>query len=170
LGVRPEGCPGEAMMATAMCAVVHVLAMTPTSSIPASGVVRLRGPAIPRFLPVMDEPQDVARFKLQGAGRLGRRTLRMDFTCRACGGRTSRLINPEAYAKGVCMVQCGECKKYHLVADNIDYLESGFKNVVEWGKANGIPDILMKGAEQLPRADTQVSEEEGPDDKVTGMG
>jgi hypothetical protein len=50
-----------------------------------------------------------------GAGRLGRRTTRLDFTCKACDTRTTRYINPEAYKKGVCIVQCAnpECGKRH---------------------------------------------------------
>lgn len=43
-----------------------------------------------------------------------------------------------------------------MIADNIDYLERGFKNVVEYGKANGIPGILLKGAVELPRSEVSV--------------
>ena len=47
-----------------------------------------------------------------------------------------------------------------MIADNLDYLERGFKNIVEWGKANGIPGILLRGAAQLPRSEVVVTEGE----------
>jgi hypothetical protein len=49
-----------------------------------------------------------------------------------------------------------------VIADNIDWLERGFKNVVEWGKANGVPDIMLQGAETVPRSDVTVSDEAQP--------
>lgn len=45
-----------------------------------------------------------------------------------------------------------------MIADNIDYYERGFRNVVEWGKANGIPGILMKQAVELPRSEVTVTD------------
>jgi len=69
-----------------------------------------------RLLAADEQPQnDVARVKLDGVGRLGRRTTRIDFTCQACGSRTSRMINPEAYRTGVVIVQCASppCSKHH---------------------------------------------------------
>ncbi|KAJ1635533.1 DNL zinc finger-domain-containing protein [Pavlovales sp. CCMP2436] len=101
-------------------------------------------------------------------GPSGRRTMRIDFTCRACDSRTSRMINPEAFARGVCIVQCAntKCAKHHIIADNIDFLERGFKNVIEWGKANGVPGILMEGAEQLARHEILI--EDMVDSKADG--
>lgn len=55
-------------------------------------------------------------------------------------------------------MQCEHCGKHHIIADNLDYIERGFKNVVEWGKANGIPDILLRDVEQLTREQTTVEE------------
>ena len=40
---------------------------------------------------------------LEGASR---RSMLVGFTCDACGGRTERLVNPLAWAKGMVIVQC----------------------------------------------------------------
>jgi hypothetical protein len=58
-----------------------------------------------------------------------------------------------------------------VIADNIDFLERGFANVVEWAKANGLPSVLLAGAEQLPRSMTVLTEEEeGEADQAQGDG
>ena len=35
----------------------------------------------------------------------------------AAGGRTERLVNPIAWDRGMVIVQCGECKVWHKIAD-----------------------------------------------------
>ena len=39
-----------------------------------------------------------------------RRTLRVAFTCDACGARTEKPVNPRALARGTVYVQCGSCE------------------------------------------------------------
>ncbi|XP_078168662.1 zim17-type zinc finger protein isoform X1 [Carex rostrata] len=50
---------------------------------------------------------------------LPRRSLLVQFTCDACGERTSRLINRIAYEKGTVFLQCGGCQVYHKFVDNL---------------------------------------------------
>ena len=57
---------------------------------------------------------------LEGASR---RSMLVSFTCNACGGRTERLVNPLAWAKGMVIVQCEQCKAWHKVADSQNMVE-----------------------------------------------
>lgn len=83
---------------------------------PAAHRVAPRAPSLCAGLRLLAEP-------VEGSGRLGRRTTRIDFTCKACGSRTTRMINPEAYLTGVVIVQCGSatCGKHHGEADAPNY-------------------------------------------------
>lgn len=54
---------------------------------------------------------------------LPRRRLQLSFTCDACGARTQRLINPNAYARGTVFVQCAGCEVYHKLVDNLGLIE-----------------------------------------------
>lgn len=57
---------------------------------------------------------------LQGASR---RSMLVGFTCDACGGRTERLVNPLAWAKGMVIVQCEHCNAWHKIADANNMVE-----------------------------------------------
>ena len=57
---------------------------------------------------------------LQGASR---RSMLVGFTCDACGGRTERLVNPLAWAKGMVIVQCEQCNAWHKIADANNMVE-----------------------------------------------
>lgn len=57
---------------------------------------------------------------LEGASR---RSMLVGFTCDACGGRTERLVNPLAWAKGMVIVQCEHCKAWHKIADANNMVE-----------------------------------------------
>lgn len=62
-------------------------------------------------------PQDVAmRLPLSSSPR---RTMKIRFTCNACGFRTARAINPNAYATGTVFVQCEGCQVHHKLVDNL---------------------------------------------------
>lgn len=52
-----------------------------------------------------------------------RRSMLVGFTCNACGGRTERLVNPLAWAKGMVIVQCEHCKAWHKIADANNMVE-----------------------------------------------
>lgn len=52
-----------------------------------------------------------------------RRSMLVGFTCDACGGRSERLVNPLAWAKGMVIVQCAHCKAWHKIADANNMVE-----------------------------------------------
>lgn len=47
---------------------------------------------------------------------VARRSKLVSFTCNLCGGRTSRLVNPIAWEKGLVMAQCAKCKVWHVLS------------------------------------------------------
>eukprot|EP00232_Nephroselmis_pyriformis_P003755 CAMPEP_0182914926 /NCGR_PEP_ID=MMETSP0034_2-20130328/38821_1 /TAXON_ID=156128 /ORGANISM="Nephroselmis pyriformis, Strain CCMP717" /LENGTH=143 /DNA_ID=CAMNT_0025051717 /DNA_START=299 /DNA_END=731 /DNA_ORIENTATION=+ len=51
-----------------------------------------------------------------------RRSLQMTFTCNSCEGRTTRLVSPNAMAKGTVYVQCGTCETWHQIVDNLNLI------------------------------------------------
>eukprot|EP00271_Cylindrocystis_brebissonii_P004908 TRINITY_DN16831_c0_g1_i1.p1 TRINITY_DN16831_c0_g1~~TRINITY_DN16831_c0_g1_i1.p1 ORF type:complete len:274 (-),score=42.42 TRINITY_DN16831_c0_g1_i1:1149-1970(-) len=61
------------------------------------------------------EPGKTAKFQLP----MPRRRVQLTFTCDACGGRTSRMVNPHALAKGTVYVQCAQCEVFHQLVDNL---------------------------------------------------
>eukprot|EP00897_Mesotaenium_endlicherianum_P006456 jgi/Mesen1/5839/ME000297S05023 len=61
-----------------------------------------------------EEPASV-QFDLE----LPRRTLQVQFTCNKCEARTTRLLNPHAFARGTVYVQCGNCQVFHQLVDNL---------------------------------------------------
>ena len=54
---------------------------------------------------------------------LPRRSRLITFTCNLCSGRTERLVNPLAWDKGLVIVQCQHCEKWHKVADAANLVE-----------------------------------------------
>jgi len=54
---------------------------------------------------------------------LPRRSRLIAFTCNFCNGRSERLVNPVAWEKGLVIVQCQHCKKWHKVADAANLVE-----------------------------------------------
>eukprot|EP00898_Chlorokybus_atmophyticus_P003574 jgi/Chlat1/4217/Chrsp27S04303 len=63
---------------------------------------------------------------------LPRRRLQVQFTCKPCGARTSRLVNPWAYKRGTVFVMCGGCNVYHKLVDNLGLVtEYDFRKLEE---------------------------------------
>jgi hypothetical protein len=65
----------------------------------------------------------VYRVNLKDLEGASRRSLLVSFTCNACGGRSERLVNPLAWAKGMVIVQCEQCKAWHKIADSQGMVE-----------------------------------------------
>lgn len=78
--------------------------------------------------------------------------LGMFFTCKACDTRSYKQFTKESYEKGVVLVQCPNCKNLHLVADNLDWFQSG-RNVEELLAAKGKEVKHIKDVAELSEED-----------------
>lgn len=48
----------------------------------------------------------------------------MYFVCNVCNGANLKSFSTHSYEKGVVIVRCDNCKRLHLVADNIGWYDS----------------------------------------------
>nr|XP_033341597.1 DNL-type zinc finger protein-like [Megalopta genalis] len=62
------------------------------------------------------------RLKKYLLGQISKK-MRLEFTCKKCNHRSSKLISKTAYEQGVVIVRCDNCKNNHLIADNIGWFE-----------------------------------------------
>jgi len=60
-----------------------------------------------------DDAAKVARVQLE----MPRRSLQVTFTCDRCGTRTSRMVNPIAWDRGMVMAMCSGCEEWHKLRD-----------------------------------------------------
>jgi hypothetical protein len=65
-----------------------------------------------------DEEAKTVRIPLKELGVGARRTKLVMFTCNKCGGRSSRMVNPLAWEKGVVFGQCQHCEVWHTLSSN----------------------------------------------------
>jgi hypothetical protein len=95
--------------------------------------------------------------------------MQLQYTCKVCNARNSKLISRLAYTKGVVIVKCDGCENNHLIADNLgwwpDLQEKGIKN---------IEDIMRDKGEVVRRVGTLddlelVREEEGVEGEVKAL-
>jgi len=64
-----------------------------------------------------------------------KRSAELSFTCNKCGGRTTRMVNPEVYKRGTMFVQCGTCEVWHQIADNLGLIyDMTDKDISEAGR------------------------------------
>lgn len=65
---------------------------------------------VPLFTPTVVSPADT---------RHPRRTKRIHFTCRLCGEKNDKAINPHAWATGSVFARCDGCSVVHKLKDNL---------------------------------------------------
>jgi hypothetical protein len=74
-------------------------------------------PALPKgFGTARPEGSDAGKMGFVGGKELG-----IAFTCGVCETRVAKRVMRQSYEKGVCLVQCPGCDKYHVIADNLGY-------------------------------------------------
>ncbi|KJE94619.1 hypothetical protein CAOG_05239 [Capsaspora owczarzaki ATCC 30864] len=59
------------------------------------------------------------------------------FTCKPCSHRNSKTISKHSYQKGVVLIRCDGCKQIHLIADNLNWFQTGHRNIEEILRAKG---------------------------------
>ena len=69
----------------------------------------------------------------------------IQFTCKVCDNRMTRMFTKHAYHKGIVLIQCDRCKGNHLIADNIGWFKDN-KN-----KPENIEEILKEKKEKFTK-------------------
>lgn len=66
------------------------------------------------------------------------------FTCNVCETRSMKKFSKQAYETGVVVVQCPNCKSYHLLADRLGVFEEDFDITKVIGqKVNLVDDNVL---------------------------
>ncbi|KAL3242116.1 hypothetical protein MRX96_021482 [Rhipicephalus microplus] len=57
----------------------------------------------------------------------------LSFLCKLCSTRAMKLISKVSYEKGIVVIKCHGCSKYHLIADNLGWFPEpdGKRNIEE---------------------------------------
>ncbi|GER39963.1 Zim17-type zinc finger protein [Striga asiatica] len=80
----------------------------------------MEGPSVPVGQDSESGTPQVSTFPWSLFTKSPRRRMRVAFTCKVCGQRTTRAINPHAYTDGTVFVQCCGCNIFHKLVDNLN--------------------------------------------------
>nr|GMD04620.1 Hop-interacting protein THI120 [Ipomoea batatas]GME20430.1 Hop-interacting protein THI120 [Ipomoea batatas] len=80
----------------------------------------MEGPSVPAGSNPETGMEQVSTFPWSLFTKSPRRRMLVAFTCKVCGQRTTRAINPHAYTDGTVFVQCCGCNIYHKLVDNLN--------------------------------------------------
>ncbi|RAL50430.1 hypothetical protein DM860_016897 [Cuscuta australis] len=80
----------------------------------------MEGPPVPAGGNPESGKEQVSTFPWSLFTKSPRRRMLVAFTCKVCGQRTTRAINPHAYTDGTVFVQCCGCNIYHKLVDNLN--------------------------------------------------
>ncbi|XP_078032622.1 DNL-type zinc finger protein [Augochlora pura] len=95
-------------------------------------------------IPQEDEDKTAKHF----LGKVDRK-MKLEFTCKKCNHRNSKLISKVAYEEGVVIVRCDNCKNNHLIADNLGWFE-------EMKTTKNIERFLLKKGETVKKVMNDV--------------
>lgn len=79
-----------------------------------------------------DEAAKTVRIPLAAVADGQRRTKMVMFTCNKCGGRSARLVNPVAWARGAVFCQCQHCQVWHMLKADKSIVEEIRYNDPDW--------------------------------------
>eukprot|EP01088_Endostelium_zonatum_P015011 TRINITY_DN3506_c0_g1_i1.p1 TRINITY_DN3506_c0_g1~~TRINITY_DN3506_c0_g1_i1.p1 ORF type:complete len:202 (-),score=26.46 TRINITY_DN3506_c0_g1_i1:8-577(-) len=65
------------------------------------------------------------------------------FTCKECNTQVNKKFTKHSYEKGVVLIQCDGCQKWHFIADNLGFTGWEAKNIEEVMAAKG--EVVRKG-------------------------
>jgi len=82
----------------------------------------MEGPSVPA-LETGSGTENVSTFPWSLFTKSPRRRKLVAFSCKICGQRTTRAINPHAYTDGTVFVQCCGCYAFHKLVDNLNLFQ-----------------------------------------------
>jgi hypothetical protein len=79
----------------------------------------------------------------------------IQFTCKKCEHRTTRMFTKNSYHNGIVLIRCEGCENYHLIADNLGWFKDSKTNIEDIMKEKGedYKKLTVDGLFQLSEND-----------------